>query len=85
MVGLMSRCRILKADREIMWELHKRLSGIIIRCAITSDTTRWLGSGVPELTMYISFKSARGRVWAQVRSNAKKFYSLRGPSLSHVS
>lgn len=38
MVGLMSRCRILKADREIMWELHKRLSGIIIRCAITGDT-----------------------------------------------
>lgn len=37
MVSLMSCRRLLRADRRIVWELHKRLSGIIIPCAIIND------------------------------------------------
>lgn len=39
MVGLMSHCRSLRANREIHWELDKRLGGIIIPCTIMSDMT----------------------------------------------
>lgn len=38
MVGLMSRCRLPGKDSGIIWELHKRLSGIIILYIIMSDT-----------------------------------------------
>lgn len=38
MVGLMSHSHLLRADRVIMWDLQKRLSGIIIPCRIVSNT-----------------------------------------------
>lgn len=70
MMGLMSHCHLLRADRWTMWELYKRLSRIIIPCTIMSEIKL---IGKVELTMYISV-SVRAPVWLQVQVDLKKIH-----------